>query len=294
VVNKQATIIALAALIFLPIANGKAQDVTNLLFIHHSCGGQLLAEPGPEAGGTRESGDPCIYVTHPNGGGMRTELERAGFKVNEASYMSTVGEATDICHWNRKFRDQMSVVLRTERQNQLLPEGQANAIVVFKSCYPNNAFISTGKDPGDPDSCERTIANAKAAYRALLPYFAQHPDVLFVAFTAPPLAEPKPVGVMGKIRSIFKEKPRADLAREFSAWMANGWLEDKGPRNVVVFDYYDVLTDHGTTNWSAYPTQAGRDSHPSTDGNRRAAEAFVPFLCETWRVFQAGVDSDCH
>ena len=31
--------------------------------------------------------------------------------------------------------------------------------------------------------------------------------------------------------------------------------------NVAVFDYYDVLTDHGRTDWSAYPTQGGRDSH---------------------------------
>jgi hypothetical protein len=287
-VYKRALIMALVALFLLPAADGKAQEMTNLLFIHHSCGGQLLAEPGPEAGGKRESGDPCLYVTHPNGGGLRAGLEKAGFKVNEASYMSTIGEDTDICHWNRKFRDQMGLVLRTKRQNELLPEGQTNAIVVFKSCYPNNAFASAGKEPGDPDSCERTLANAKAAYRAVLPYFAQHPEVLFVAFTAPPLAEPKPVGLKETFKAFFKAKPKADVAREFNTWLADGWLAEHRPRNVVVFDYYGVLTDHGATNWSAYPTQAGRDSHPSSAGNRRAAEAFVPFLAEAWRTYQAG------
>ena len=69
-------------------------------------------------------------------------------------------------------------MLSTERQNELLPEGQTNATVVFRSCYPDNACASVGREPGDPDSCERTGANAKAAYRALLPYFTQHPDVL--------------------------------------------------------------------------------------------------------------------
>jgi len=279
---------ALATLCLLAAADGKAQEMTNLLFIHHSCGGQLLADQGPVSGGSRETGDPCLYVSHPNGGGLRADLEQAGFAVHEASYLSIIGEDTDICHWNRKFRDQMDLVLRTARQDELLPDGQTNAIVAFKSCFPNNGFVSAGTEPGDPDACERTVANAKAAYRALLPYFARHPEVLFVAFTAPPLAEPKPVGIKETFKSWFQAKPNADLAREFNAWLAKDWLAESRPPNVVVFDYYDVLTNHGATNWSAFPTQAGRDSHPSSDGNRRAAEAFVPFLAEAWRGFRAG------
>ena len=49
---------------------------------------------------------------------------------------------------------------------------------------------------------------------------------------------------------------------------------------MAVFDYYDILTGHGQTNWSAYPTRDGRDSHPDAEGNRLAAEAFVPFLLQ--------------
>lgn len=280
--------VVLAVLLVMPAVDGRAQEMTNLLFIHHSCGGQLLADPGPMVGGTRDSDERCIYVSHPNGGGLRSKLAQAGFKVNEASYGSTIGEDSDICHWNRKFRDQMDQVLRTERQDQLLPEGQTNAIVVFKSCYPNNGFVSVGEGPGDPDSCERTVANAKAAYRSLLPHFARHPEVLFVAVTAPPLAEPKPDGIKSTVASWFKTKPSADLAREFNVWLVDGWLNEARPRNVVVFDYYDVLTAHGASNWSAYPTKSGRDSHPSGDGNRLAGEAFLPFLNEAWRAFRTG------
>jgi hypothetical protein len=281
---KWAMLIALAVLWVIPVTDGKAQDMTNLLFIHHSCGGQLLADPGPVAGESAA----CLYVTHPNGGGLRGELTKAGFQVNEASYGSTVGEETDICHWNRKFLDQMDVILRTGRQNDLLPDGQTNAIVVFKSCYPNNAFVSAGKEPGDPDSCERTVANAKAAYRALLPSFSRHPEVLFVAFTAPALAEPKPVGIKEKLKGLFQKKSRADLAREFNTWLVDGWLADGQPRNVVIFDYYGVLTNDGASNWSAYPTQDGQDSHPSSTGNHRTAEEFVPFLLEAWQAYRAG------
>jgi hypothetical protein len=165
--HKRAMIVALAVSFLLPAIDGKTLDTTHLLFIHHSCGGQLLADPGPEVGRSRASGDFCIH------------------------------------NLNRKFRDQMSLVLRTKRQNELLPEGQTNAIVVFKS------------NPVD-------------------------------------------------------------------------WLADHRPRDVAVLDYYDVLTNHGSTNWSACSALAGHDSHPSSAGNRRVAEAFVPFPFDTWRTFQVG------
>ena len=262
------------------------------LFIHHSCGGQLLAAPGENVGGHADTGDRCIYISHPNGGGLRADLEATGFAVNEASYGSIVGEDTDICHWQAKFRDGMDRILRTSRQDELLPEGVTNRVVAFKSCYPNNAFIGPGTEPGDPDDCELTVANAKAAYTALLPHFADHPEVLFVAFTAPPRAEPRPRGFKAKVKAIFKGKPGdADLARVFNEWLtdpAAGWLAGYAAGNVVVFDHYDVLTGHGQSNWSAYPTRDGRDSHPNREGNRKSAESFLPFLEQALDAHRAG------
>ncbi len=121
-------------------------DPLQFLFIHHSCGGQLLADPGSS------SGESCIYVSHPNGGGLRGKLEGIGYQVNEASYGSIVGEDTDICHWNKKFKDQMDRVLHTKNQDEILPEGVSNNIVAFKSCFPNNDFVGPGVTPGDTDS----------------------------------------------------------------------------------------------------------------------------------------------
>ena len=63
----------------------------NLLFIHHSCGGQLLAEPGAQSGGERDSGSYCIYDSHPNGGGLREMLRAAGFTVNEENIQRALG-----------------------------------------------------------------------------------------------------------------------------------------------------------------------------------------------------------
>jgi len=278
------TALALAAAVTLAAAGGvRAQEEpVQILFIHHSCGGQLLADQGPRVGGEADGGERCIYVSHPNGGGLRDALEAAGYAVNEASYGSIVGEDTDVCHWHRKFRDGMDRILHTKRQDELLPEGTTNRVVAFKSCFTTNDYVGEGTAPGDPDDCTRTVANAKAAYRALLPLFAEHPDVLFVAITAPPEAEPKPVGLKEKIKALFSGKPRrGDWAREVASWLADadgGWLAGYDEGNVVVFDYYDILTGHGRGNWSAFPSRGGRDSHPNAEGNREAAAAFVPFL----------------
>lgn len=252
-----------------------------LLFIHHSCGGQLLADRGEKAGGAKGSGERCIYESHPNGGGLRADLEARGYEVHEASYESVVADDTDIRHWRAKFTDMMDRILVTDRQDRTYDDGRTNHIVVFKSCYPNNDFLGPGTGPGDPDAEELTIANAQAAYRSLLPIFREHPDVLYVAFTAPARAEPRR-GFLDTIRSWFRKEPTAaDHAREFNTWLADaegGWLAEYDLPNVGVFDYYDVLTDGGAGNWSRYATGDGTDSHPSAEGNRKAAERFVGVL----------------
>jgi len=252
----------------------------NLLFIHHSCGGQLLADPGQDVG------EDCIYTSHPNGGGLRRLLAQAGYAVHELSYNSRLGADTDIRHWRRKFTDHMTDLLRTDHQDRMYDDGQTNDIVVFKSCYPNNGFVAAGDPPGDPDSSQRTVANAKAAYRSLLPEFGKQPATLFVAFTAPPLVEPPPGGLLARFKAWLKGwledgNTSADLAREFNTWLAdgqNGWLADYPESNVVVFDYYDILTDHGATDWAAYPSGNGCDSHPNQAGNQQAAGRFLELL----------------
>lgn len=269
----------------------KMESTRDLLFIHHSCGGALLADPGEKTGGDKGSGNRCIYGAHPNGGGLRSRLEDQGYQVNELSYESRLGEDTDINHWRAKFTEHMDDLLRTGNQDDFLPAGRSNQVVVFKSCYPNNDYVGLGQEPGDPDSEVRTVANSKAAYQSLLPVFQSQPEVLFVAFTAPPRAEPKPQGFTNKFKSLFKSKPKdADYARVFNQWLAdenNGWLAGYPLKNVVVFDFYDILTEGGKSNWSRYPTRDGQDSHPSQEGNEFAAEVFVPFLANAEKNLEA-------
>lgn len=262
---------------------GNPEKNLRLLFIHHSCGGQWLAPVGSE-----DVGEDCIYTTAANGGGLRERLSEAGYEVHEASYNSRVGDKTDIFDWPDKFRNQMEEILSCDLQDSFYSDSTRNDIVMFKSCYPQNKFVGRGQAPGNEDGPELTVENAKAAYRALLPEFQKHPNTLFVAVTAPPLA---PVRSSTRLYKVIAKKilGRRDpivvsgpLARQFNNWLKDpqsGWLSNYDGTNVVVFDYYDILTDRGASNFSRYPTGPEKtDNHPSSEGNQKAAEAFVPFL----------------
>ncbi|HPR73415.1 MAG TPA: hypothetical protein PLX41_07100 [Bacteroidales bacterium] len=264
---------------FSKYSSEKPDQPLHLLFIHHSCGGQLFADKGDVAGNN------CINPSHPNGGGLRSLLEENNYIVHEASYGSVIGAETDICHWNTKFRDHMDKILTCKHQDEFFTDGKENNIIMFKSCFPNSWIESDGTEPGDPDSCEHTIANYKASYNALLKYFSRQTDTLFVVVTAPPLVQPS------KIKSIIKtllgrsKGSSIDVAgqriRYFNNWLKDiekGWLKGYKYHNVVVFDYYDILTDKGKSNWSMYGSGGGSDSHPSSVGNSKAAKEFILFL----------------
>lgn len=263
----------------------------HLLFIHHSCGGQLLAAPG------RDIGTNAIYTTHPNGGDLRARLVRNSYIIHEASYGSRIGQHTDIFDWLPKFRNEMDHILSCDLQDRRLKDGCRNEIVVFKSCFPNNAFLSEGTPPGNARGPGLTLWNAKATYLELIDEFRKHPEVLFVCFTAPPLAprtQPKALlkrwlnTLGGGSYSLGKS---GQCAREFNNWLSgeNGWLMNSNLSNVAVFDYYDILTGSGASDLSCFPTGDGYDSHPSREGNMSAAGAFVPFLNRAIR--RAGLGS---
>lgn len=268
-----------------------------LLFIHHSCGGQWFASSGAAV----EEGSSCIYRSHPNGGGLRSLLEPQGYEVHEASYGSVLGDRTDLFDWPSKFRAQMDLVLSTAHQDERYSGPERNHIVMFKSCFPNNEFVGEGAPPGDAKGPELTIWNAKAALTELLEQFRKHPEVLFVYVTAPPIAPqtaPEPLWkwaakrVLGKPRRTEQIAAGGRWARQFERWAVStdGWLREYPAKNVVVFDYYDVLTGHGESDLSVYATGSGRDSHPSAQGNRRAAQEFIPFLNRSVR--RAGLDTN--
>ncbi len=276
---------------FRPAADAPAAPV-DLAFLHHSVGTQLLASPGPE--NSQIGGVP----THPNGGGLAALLAANNYRLHEATYGSSLGEHTDLFDWLPKFRAHMPDILAIRHQDERLPEGQRNRVVMFKSCYPNNQFVGPGSGSGSPAGPELTEANARATMAALLEEMAKYPDTLFVYVTAPPVAphtwsEPRwkqlAKQVLGRPTHEQEFRESGTMARRFNEWVTSpdGWLRGYAGRNVAVFDLYGELTDGSPAGFSRYPSGDGTDSHPSSAGNARVAPKLVAFLNAAVRQFEA-------
>lgn len=264
-------------------ADAPPAEAIDLVFLHHSVGAHLLAAPGP----AREANG--LVVSHPNGGGLAALLAESNYRLHEATYGSALGERTDLFDWLPKFRGRMDDILAVENQDRRLPDGVRNRVVMFKSCFPNNEFVGEGSGEGSPVGPDLTEANARATMRALRPEFERRPDVLFVYLTAPPVAPRTWTEARWKVwakhalgRPSHAEEKRqsAAAARRFNNWVADpeGWLQGYPYRNVVVFDFFDALTDRGASDFSRYPTGEGFDSHPSAEGLGRIAPELVRFL----------------
>jgi hypothetical protein len=277
------------------------QDGLKLIFVHHSSGENWLGDEN---------------------GGLGLALMEHGYFVSDTNYDwgpdasdlgGPIGSFTDTGHWWIWFRapessaildallsesEQHASYTRLERD----PGGE-NAIILFKSCFPNSALDGDAGDPPagednplrglDAGSGFQTVTNAKGIYVDLLEVFAAHPDKLFVAITAPPLQEDETTA------------EQAANVRAFNRWLVEDWLAEYPLPNVAVFDFYNVLTTNGgspdendagasggnhhrlmdgeieyvydqgsDTSAYAYPG----DSHPTAAGNQKATEEFVPLL----------------
>ena len=240
---------------------------TKLVFVHHSCGENWLAD---------------------SNGGLGKALVENNYFVSDTNYgwgPNNIGDRTDITDWPEWFtgprsREYTQALYRESGQHceytrTAADPGGENQIVMFKSCFPNSNL-----EGGPTDRPARgeglSVANAKAIYNELLKHFAAQTDRLFVVVTAPPV----------------RDGTYARNARAFNTWLVNDWLADYRGSNVAVFDFYNVLTDpknhhrfrdgrieytcregKGTLYYSA-----DGDDHPSPAGNRKATEEFVPLL----------------
>jgi hypothetical protein len=256
----------------LPAPQGQGLDTTppdrvvKLIFIHHSTGENWLTDDYGDLGRT---------------------LDQNNYFVSDTNYgwgPNSIGDRTDIPNWIEWFSSgetdlYMQALVDENGQHSsytrsLSDPGGENEIILFKSCFPNSALEGS---PNDPPNSEGwlTVGYAKYVYNEILGYFANRPDKLFVVITAPPLSDPA----------------YAANARAFNEWLMNDWLSEYPLSNVVVFDFYTVLTgaDHhhrivnGQIEHSFLPgantlVYPSGDDHPSVEGSRKATREFVPLL----------------
>jgi hypothetical protein len=271
-------------------------DPVKLIFIHHSTGENWLRDDHGKLGIT---------------------LRDNNYFVSDTNYHwgpNFIGDHTDIGDWWTWFcspnRDTYLNALFNESgqhssYSRLANDpGGENVIIMFKSCFPNsnirgnpNDSPTTGNNPlrgQDANSPYMTVANVKGIYNDILAYFAARQDKLFILITPPPLA---PWNTNDTL---------AANARAVNNWLMNKWLDNYPYRNVVVFDFYNVLTSNGgnsNTNDLGWPTgnhhrfrdgeiehlqtvaynlaayaTAINDAHPTPAGGQKASGELIPLL----------------
>jgi hypothetical protein len=119
----------------------------SLLFIHHSCGSNLLRD------------------------GLRELLTASNYEVHEAGYGDSIGEHTDPGDFIKTFGEQYDEVKGWD-----LPSGREHDVIMFKSCYPSCAIES-----------EAMLQQYKDWYATILKVFRVHPEKLFIPLSPPPL-----------------------------------------------------------------------------------------------------------
>ena len=216
----------------------QAQNTDDLVFIHHSCGANWLSS------GLTTVLDSKSYIDEVNDITYGTDVTPDTGRPD--SLGSVPGDHTDMQHWVPWFNDYLDHV-----KSHGCSDGY-NTIIMFKSCYPLSNITSDGTEPGDPFSSSLTLANYKAVFRhpsgagntysyggytyqPLEDVFAGNPDVLFIAVTAP-------ANVPSQTCNDW-----ADRARTYNNWLKTDWLDSynaahPGLNNVVVFDWFDILT----------------------------------------------------
>lgn len=250
----------------------KPASTVRLCWIHHSCGSNWTHST---------STDPSY------GGNLGQELNNNNYYITECDYDwdaepdDNLGNSTDTGDWHLWFNDtKMPYVYANSSHydwtNTIADPGGENTIIMFKSCYPLSE-VGGG------------IADEKALYNDLLPYFAAHTDKFFVLITPP--AETH-------VSSWV-------LTEELCNWLVHDWLDeyDGGAGyphdNVAVFDFYNVLSEtdayHRVSNQVQHynsPTADATspyhdgDEHPNSDGNVKATREFVPLLNYFYNMWQ--------
>ena len=270
-----------------------AQEVNDLVFLHHSCGANWLSNSLDAALVAKDYVDERNDITY--GTSMSPDASRP------ASLGDVPGDNTNMNHWILWFNDYL------QRVKQYGCTNGFNRIIMFKSCFPISGVGSDGTEPGDPFSGDQSLVNYKAvyrhpggsgntysnggtAYKPLEDIFSENPDILFIPVTAPPLN-------FGPSDATSDED--AHRARLFNDWLKGEWLNSYNAAhpaldNVAVFDWFDFLAypDDDPTHPNRLRDEYGGnngDSHPNDDANLASTVEFATksgnFIDAAWNEF---------
>jgi hypothetical protein len=230
-------------------------DFTNVLFVHHSVGQNLIRQ-----------------------GLLRERLADAGFRLwdqeyNQRGLTGPDGHARGYAYWiprDNTDPDGYEAIFRQPLHS--LPWNALSGIlqhevIVFKSCYP----VSDVRD-------DATLERYRSHYLAIRSTIDAHPDKLFIVVTPPPL------------NPSATTSAAAARARTFADWLGSPEFLD-GHANLFTFDLFGSLEEKDPSSPEAHMLRPdyrdGDDSHPNAAANRVVAPLLADFIAKNARAYRA-------
>jgi len=234
---------------------------TNIVFLHHSIGRNLIREANVRAR-FREKGYEfwdhdynTIGLTRPDG-----TLTGTSYEIPEITPDTRGGGNTD--------PDGLAVLFAQPVHN---PPDNAfsrllqHEVLIVKSCFPNSAIRSAEE-----------LEQNKKWYLEMRSTFDQHPNKVFIVMTSPPLHPGKTMPA------------DAARARALAGWLSSAEYLGERP-NVFVFDFFDLLADTETnalrSEYQRDPEET--DSHPNQLANEVLGPIFVDFVDTAITAYRA-------
>jgi hypothetical protein len=222
-------------------------DFTNIIFLHHSTGNNLI-----EKGGVRESFTQAGYDfwdhSYNNPGLRDPSGTYTGYSYNVPRDNTDPDGLAEI--YTQRIYDQPFNTLSGLFQHE---------VIIFKSCFA----------PGNQIESDEQLAQYKAWYLGIRKVIDQHPEKLFIVVTMPPL---NPADTNPK---------QATRARAFAGWLKSEEYLN-GHANLVVFDFYNYLAEDDPAradyNMLRDEYRNGADSHPNRLANQTLGPIFVDFV----------------
>ena len=247
-------LLASCILLALLLATGHpalAQQPTRIIFLHHSCGENLINE-----GGVREGLTALGYEFYDHG------YNEEGLRLADGSYtganFDVPGDNTD----PDGFADIFAQPLHDPPDNTFSHLMQYD-VIAFKSCYPTSNI-------GD----DYQLNEYESYYLAIRDRMDQHPDKIFVIVTQPPQVPAE------------SDPAEGARARAFANWLqSDEYLA--GHSNVFVFDFFGHLAGNDNFLRSEYRMDE-YDAHPNERANRDIGPLFVAFIDQAIRGYAGG------
>ncbi len=232
-------------------AGPQAGGPLRIIFLHHSCGANLIAQ-----GDVRQRLTALGYAFYDHGYNDDGLVLADGTWTGQ--HFSVPDDNTDPDGFAAIFAQPLH-----DPPDNTFSHLMQYDVIAFKSCFPVSNIES-----------DEQLAEYKAYYLSIRNRMDQYPNKLFIVVTQPP-----------QVPSNTSPEA-ATRARAFASWLASPEFLAGHP-NVATFNFFDLLAD--PTSNCLRPEYRGDeyDAHPNELANRTIGPLFADFIDQAARTYFA-------